>query len=142
MKELITEEREFDDHDINKIGFNFPPGSDFEYSNSGYVILRRIAEVVSGKMYSDLIAQLIFEPLQMNSSRVAAHITAIPGFAVGYKDAYQKEPDLIKYSLRVVDGAGPIYFTSPDLKRLIEGIYSQKFLLKASRDNMRLDGVK
>lgn len=49
---------------------SFKPGSEYEYSNTGYVILSSIIEKVSGQPFSEFISQSIFKPLNMNNSRV------------------------------------------------------------------------
>ena len=42
-----------------------PPGSSLTYSNPGIALAGYIAEVVSGKRYTELMQELVFEPLQM-----------------------------------------------------------------------------
>lgn len=48
----------------------FQPGSDFEYSNTGFVILGAIIEVQSGCSYAEFIKKNILEPSDMRSSGV------------------------------------------------------------------------
>jgi CubicO group peptidase (beta-lactamase class C family) len=136
IREFITEEHAFEDQDLQHTGFNFKPGSDFEYSNSGYVLLKRIAEIVSGQPFSALINQMIFIPLHMTSSGVARDVTGIPGLAAGYKDATQHEAETINYSLEVVDGAGSLFSTAADLLKFSEGIHSEKFLSAPMHNRM------
>jgi CubicO group peptidase (beta-lactamase class C family) len=42
-----------------------PPGTSLTYSNPGIALVGYIAEVVSGKSYTKLMQELVFEPLQM-----------------------------------------------------------------------------
>jgi CubicO group peptidase (beta-lactamase class C family) len=142
IKEFITKEHVFEEADLNDIGFTFDSGSDFAYSNSGYVLLKRIAEISSGKTYSDLVNQLIFIPLHMTSSGVARNVKNIPNLAVGYKDATQQVPDTLTYSLEVVDGAGSLFSTASDMAKFSQGIYSQHFLSKSSSDLLFRQHVK
>lgn len=49
---------------------SFKPSKEYEYSNTGYVVLSSIIEKISGKSYSEFIQENIFEPLQMNRSKI------------------------------------------------------------------------
>ena len=142
MKEFITEKREFIEEDLAQSGFKFDPGSDFDYSNSGYALLKEIAEISSGKPYEDLIKGLIFSPLKMTSSGVARNVDTIPNLAIGYTNTTQEQPDKINYSLKIVDGAGSLYTTTSDMVKFNQGLNSQKFLSKPMRELMFRQHVK
>ncbi|MEV0676484.1 serine hydrolase domain-containing protein [Actinosynnema sp. NPDC050436] len=46
----------------------FPVGEVFSYSNSGFMLAGRVAEVVSGQLYEDLVRTRLLEPLGMDDS--------------------------------------------------------------------------
>ena len=46
----------------------FAPGTQFRYASSGFAILGRIIEVVSGKAYDQFIKERVFDPLGMHDS--------------------------------------------------------------------------
>lgn len=48
----------------------FPPGSDVEYSNSGYTLLAALLELASGEPYVELARLRVFEPAGMSRSGV------------------------------------------------------------------------
>ncbi|CAF2055726.1 unnamed protein product [Rotaria magnacalcarata] len=48
----------------------FQPGSQFRYSNTGYILLELIIEVVSGQVLGDFLQKFIFEPFGMKTSIV------------------------------------------------------------------------
>src|ERR1700741_2961507 len=48
----------------------FVPGSRYEYTNSGYVVLARVGERVSSLSYAELLRQRIFAPAGMTSALV------------------------------------------------------------------------
>ncbi|HMQ68675.1 MAG TPA: serine hydrolase [Ignavibacteria bacterium] len=62
----------------------FEPGSDFSYSNSGYLILGMIIEKISGMDYNDFIRKNIFEPAGMTNSYFYGEENMIPVKAIGY----------------------------------------------------------
>lgn len=49
---------------------NFPPGTHFCYSNTGYMLLARILEVRSGMSYASYMQRYIFDPLHMDDTYV------------------------------------------------------------------------
>jgi hypothetical protein len=46
------------------------PGDDFIYSNSGYVVLAKIIEQLSGQTYKQFMNERIFKPLKMTNTTV------------------------------------------------------------------------
>src|SRR5580700_7506221 len=46
---------------------DFEPGTEWQYSNTNFVIAGRVVEVVSGKNYWDFLSEHIFRPLGMKS---------------------------------------------------------------------------
>ncbi|HEY0005909.1 MAG TPA: serine hydrolase domain-containing protein, partial [Pyrinomonadaceae bacterium] len=53
---------------LSKQKTEFTPGTQFRYSSSGFAILGRIIEVVSGRAYEQFIKERIFDPLGMKDS--------------------------------------------------------------------------
>jgi len=51
------------------------PGTTFQYSNPGYEVLRKLAEDVTGKGFSEIAAERIFEPLGMSRT---TFVTPLP----------------------------------------------------------------
>lgn len=65
---------------------NYKPNSEGNYSNSGYFLLAKIVEKVSGMSFSDYLTYHVFEPLGMNESFVYdCPGKIIQGKATGYK---------------------------------------------------------
>ena len=50
-------------------GLNFIPGNEFQYCNSGYILLAEIVKRVSGQSFADFTQSRIFKPLKMNNSQ-------------------------------------------------------------------------
>lgn len=67
---------------------NYTPNSEGNYSNSGYFLLAKIIEQVSGETFSDYLTENIFEPLGMKETFVYdSPGKIIPARATGYKKA-------------------------------------------------------
>ena len=63
---------------------DFPPGTQFEYSNTNYVILGMIVEQISGLSYSTFLSRRIFGPLGMKSTSTRVVPESQPDGAIGY----------------------------------------------------------
>lgn len=104
---------------------NFKPGTQYSYSNSGYWLLGKILERVSGKPLRVLADERIFAPLGMTST----HFHDDPGHVMKNR-AMSYEPDgrggfRISY-LQNFDkiGAGGLYSTVEDLAKWDANFYS------------------
>lgn len=49
-------------------GTKFPPGTKWDYSNSGYVLLGLVVQKISGKTFPEFLHERIFAPLGMNNT--------------------------------------------------------------------------
>jgi D-alanyl-D-alanine carboxypeptidase len=63
---------------------DFPPGTQFEYSNTNFVILGMIVEQVSGMSYSNFLSRRIFGPLGMNATTTRVVPESQSDGAIGY----------------------------------------------------------
>lgn len=64
---------------------DFPPGSEYSYSNTGYNLLARIIEVQSGESFRDYTEARIFEPLGMERTHFSDdYLEIVPGRAESY----------------------------------------------------------
>lgn len=136
INEIINEEKGMDIKVlISKATVGSEPGSDFEYSNSGYVILKDIAQIVTGKEYAELVQAEIFDPVGMTSSGVARN-SELDKIAKGYKDATQSEFVTIDFPLENVDGAGTIYSTTEDLYKLDRALYTESLVSAKMKEQM------
>ncbi len=96
------------------------PNSEWNYNNTGFILLSLAAEELSGESFSDFMRARVFEPLGMSRTRVKmVQGEVIPGSAQGYlqlsEGVYRETRDLPASA-----GAGGIYTTIGDLKRWLD----------------------
>jgi D-alanyl-D-alanine carboxypeptidase len=65
-------------------GLAFEPGSRWEYSNYGFLLLGLVVQKASGQDYYDYVREHIFKPAGMNSTDSLPEDQAAPGRSVGY----------------------------------------------------------
>src|SRR5215467_3341635 len=63
---------------------DFEPGTKWNYSNSGYVLLGYLIEKISGQSYADFLQENIFTPLGMKDSGYDSNFKVIAHRAAGY----------------------------------------------------------
>jgi CubicO group peptidase (beta-lactamase class C family) len=64
---------------------NFPPGSDYLYSNTGYALAALIIERVSGKTLQEFTQERLFKPLGMTHTQLRDDFTrVVPNRATAY----------------------------------------------------------
>ncbi|MCC5795159.1 MAG: beta-lactamase family protein [Chromatiales bacterium] len=96
---------------------NFPPGSQFLYSNTGYLLLAEIVERSSGQPLATWLEQQVFTRLGMHDSLVQDEpLMIIPGLAAAYRRDAEGEvvPDPL---FSGVTGSGNLVTTVADLLR-------------------------
>jgi CubicO group peptidase (beta-lactamase class C family) len=83
--EAVTTEADALDAIVRQKETNFPPGSEFRYSNSGYFLLSVIVKRASGQTLRYFAATRIFAPLGMTRTQfVDRHEMVVPGKAGSY----------------------------------------------------------
>lgn len=83
--EAVTTDADALDAIVRQKSTNFPPGSEFRYSNSGYFLLSVIVKRVSGQTLRYFAATRIFTPLEMTHTQfVDRHEMIVPGKAGSY----------------------------------------------------------
>ncbi|MBL8753341.1 MAG: beta-lactamase family protein [Planctomycetes bacterium] len=103
-------------------GTNFAPGSDFLYSNTGYLLLAEVVRKVTGKSLRAFANERLFVPLGMTNTwfRDADHSDA-RGLPKSYDDGEETPlPPLLC-------GAGGLCSTADDLQRWIAAIAGSGF---------------
>lgn len=122
---------------IKSVPLNNPPGAKWDYSNLDYVTLGILIHKVTGKFYGDFLAERIFKPLGMTTTRVISEADIIPNRAAGYRlvDGQLKNQEWVSPSTNTT-ADGSLYFTILDLARWDAALYTNRPLKQTSLTQM------
>ncbi|WP_158622648.1 serine hydrolase domain-containing protein [Pedobacter sp. KBW06] len=101
-----------------EIEFLFKPGTNFEYSGGGYVIVQMALEDTLNKPIAELAAEYIFSPLGLkNTTMIQPNET---GFPANVALVHDKDGKVIKKGLPITPqvGASGVWSTPTDLAKL------------------------
>ncbi|MDH7913096.1 serine hydrolase [Winogradskyella sp. SYSU M77433] len=120
---------------------DFDPGEDYRYNNSGYVLLGKIIEVVSGETYADFISNHIFQPLDMNASQYGSHRKIIKNRAMPYEETDNGYVNASYLSMSLPHAAGALTSTIDDMLKW-QNALTNNTLIKASTFQKAINGSK
>jgi D-alanyl-D-alanine carboxypeptidase len=111
-------------------GLNFEPGSRFEYSNYGFVLLGALIEAVSGGSYDDYVGDHVFRRAGMRSTGSLPESVEMPDRAVGYMrpspgGAWSPNTDTLPWRGTAAGGG---YSTVGDLLRFAQALESGRLI--------------
>src|SRR5437868_15281443 len=114
----------------------FEPGTRWNYSNSGYVLLGYLIEKISGQSYGDSVQQNIFTPLGMKDSGYDSNAAIIAHRAAGYTPGKGGPENAGFVHMSIPFSAGALYSTTEDLLRWEQGLFGGKVLKAESLTKM------
>ncbi len=111
---------------------DFEPGSNYSYSNTGFILLGRVVEKVSGRPFAEFLTQRILKPLGMEHTAYEP-AAADPRLATGYASFALSDPEAIGPEAKGwIGAAGGIFSTPTDLAKWNLALISGKVLKPAS----------
>ena len=113
----------------------FEPGSRFEYSNYGFVLLGALIEAVSGESYYDYVRENVFRAAGMTSTDSLPESEDVPNRSIGYMrfGARSWQPNTGWLPWRGT-AAGGGYSTVGDFARFADALMSHELLSPASTE--------
>lgn len=114
---------------------DFQPGEQFEYNNSGYVVLGYIIELVSGESYEDFIGQQIFQKVGMDNSRYASDRDIVKNRAYGYHNRGEFSNKMY-VSLSIPYASGSLMSSVDDMLKWQEAINKNRLVSKNTIHNV------
>jgi CubicO group peptidase (beta-lactamase class C family) len=111
----------------------FAPGSQWSYSNFGYVLLGTIIRQVTAKFYGDFLADRIFTPLGMTTARIIAEADIVPHRAAGYRreDGKLLNQEWVSPTINTT-ADGSLYLTVRDMARWDHALSGTDLLTRES----------
>lgn len=114
----------------------FSPGSEFSYSNSGYVLLGAIIEKVTGKTYAESLRTEVFAPLKLHDTHYGG-LQIVPrrasGYSVGPDGQYR---NALPISMTHPYATGALLSTVDDLARWNAALFDGGLLSEESINAM------
>lgn len=124
---------------FSSLPFDFAPGERYAYNNSGYFLLGRIIERVSGKSYERYLRDEIFARAGLKETRYCPNVPQPPSDAEGYATATPpKRSSAI--SMTSPYAAGALCATAMDLVRWDRALAGGRVVSAASYQAMTTPG--
>ncbi len=113
------------------------PGAKWNYRNTNYVLLGILVHRVTGMFYANYLADRIFKPLGMTSTRLISEADIIANRAAGYQweNGTLKNQDWVSPTFNST-GDGSLYFNVLDLARWDAALYTTRLLSRSSLDRI------
>jgi D-alanyl-D-alanine carboxypeptidase len=119
------------------------PGAAFAYSNTGYILLGRIIQKITGRSYGQEIERRIIRPLALRGTSMPGTSPRIPGpHPHGYVRAEQGLVDYTEMNPSVMGASGDMISTTADLNRFFDALLGGRLLPGHLLDEMRTPGIK
>jgi CubicO group peptidase (beta-lactamase class C family) len=110
----------------------FQPGSKFEYSNYGFILLGRLIEIVAGTDYDSYVQKQIYGPAGMTHTSSRPQADQAPARAVGYMQRHMQTAGGLQPNTGTLPwsgtSAGGGYSTTGDLLRFANALQAGKLL--------------
>jgi CubicO group peptidase (beta-lactamase class C family) len=122
---------------IEALPIEWEPGDKWAYRNTNYVLLGIIIHKITGKSYAEFLAERIFKPLGMTSTRLISDSDIIPNRSAGYEihDGQLKNQEWVSPTFNST-ADGTLYFNVVDLAKWDAALYTTQLLKQSSLDRI------
>ena len=107
---------------------DFPPGSKYQYDNSGYVLLGAIIEKITGRPWYEAVERRLAGPLGLKSIRYGVEESRTSGMAVGYSSEGGKIVPPMPLHMSSPHAAGSLIGSVVDFARWNQALHKGKVL--------------
>ena len=121
---------------IRRQPFDFSPGSNWNYSNSGYFLLGCIIERASGQSYSDYVLNKVIKKAGLENTFVNRWDSILTNRVKGYMKDESRWHNAMYISMEGPYSAGAIISTVEDLYKWNTALFENKVIAPASLTKM------
>lgn len=117
----------------------FPPGSQYQYSNSDNIAVALMAEAVTGRRYEELLRRTVYRPLDLRSTSLPQGFLIPEPYLHGYEVDPPNPPEDVSTVLSTsgIWASGGIVSTPKDLTRFIRAYAGGDLISKPTRHQQR-----
>lgn len=140
-KELFNMRADYTEDDLYqrliKLPLDFEPGTKWQYSNSGYLLLGVLIHKVTGEFYGNFLQERVFRPLGMTATRIISEADIVANRSSGYElvKGEIKNQEWVSPTLNTTaDGA--LYTNVLDLGKWDAALYTEKLIKRSSLEQM------
>ncbi|RAW00325.1 serine hydrolase [Pseudochryseolinea flava] len=108
--------------------YDFNPGDEYRYNNSGYFLLGYIVEKVSGKTFAQYLDDTFFKPLGMKNTGIHSATLKLTEEANGHQPEGDGYKLAMNWDMSWAGGAGALYSTVGDLNLWNDALFGGKVL--------------
>lgn len=115
---------------------NFSPGQTYQYSNSNFILLGAVIELITNTRYGEFLRQVLLDPLEMENSGMDYHDEILKDRASGYQILGTLLVNAPYLDMSNAYATAGMYSTVEDLFRWDQALYSNQVLSRQSLEKM------
>lgn len=125
---------------VAKMALSFEAGTDYQYSNLGWLLLGHVIETVTQKSLNENLQQHFFTPLNMEDSGLVygANTTLVTGLRWGVNGHWSPQKPL---NMQVFNAGAGIFSTALDISKFTAAIHQGNFINNVSSQKMFSTGT-
>ncbi|MGK5548561.1 serine hydrolase domain-containing protein [Streptomyces sp. URMC 127] len=121
---------------------DFPPGTRYSYSPTGYVLAALVMEKATGRSYEEEVQRRIIAPLGLHSTRLPGHERTLPPPAGRSYSRFTDDPDRTMHDVTdldpsVIRGTGDLITSPGDLDRFLTALLQGRLLPPAQQRELK-----
>ena len=126
---------------VAELSYDFEPGTNFKYTNSGYILLGLIIEKVSGLSFEEYVKTKIIEPLELTNTGIIDNRKMVDGLANGYSTNLKTSEKAEYINYYQPFSSGNMYSTTYDLWKFTKAVMKNKLLKEEKTKSIFTSGL-